>query len=283
MEILSLKTFEKQLNNLTFTDYYMRLKMLATTRFEWEGLPEWMDERWIENFLFDEGECMGFIDDLRGPIVSLCTQNGKVNNYNDPTVLAPAGVDMPTHKTYVVGEECVHIRNNDYSIPTSYFVKLFAYRLSEISRTIDINVKAQKTPLMVLGPEKQKLTLKNTYAKYEGNEPVIYGDRSLDTDTIKVLKTDAPIVFPQLHDQKQNYWNECLTFLGINNANTDKRERLITGEVEANDVHIDLSADCFLKARQRAAEQLNKLWGTNITVKMRKGGLCECEQDIQSI
>ena len=292
MQIMSMRTFEKQLNDLTFTDYYVKLKMLATSRFEWKGLPDFMDERWIEDFLFDEGECMGFIDEYKGPIVSQCVQNGKVNNYNDPTVLCPAGVDMPSHKSFIVGDECVHIKNNDYSIPTSYFIKLFAYRLAEISRTIDINIKAQKTPILVIGPEKQKLTLKQVYSKYEGNEPVIFGDKSLDTDSIRVLNTDAPIVFPQLHDQKQNVWNECLTFLGINNANTDKRERLIVGEVEANDVHIDLSAECFLKARQKAAEQLNKLWGTNITVEMRidsmsdiavedEGGDEACMQDTQ--
>lgn len=269
MEILSTKSFTKQLNDITFTDYYYKLKMLATSRFEWVGLPDWIDEKWIEDFLFDFGDCMYFEDGKLGQMVSQCTINGKVNHYNEPTILSPCGVDIPTHKSLRVGDECVYIRNNDYSIPTSFFVKLFAYRLSEVSRTIDVNVNAQKTPVLVVGSEKQKLTLKNVYSQWNGNEPVIFGEKSLDTTELKVLKTDAPIVFPQLQEQKQNIWNECLTFLGINNANTDKRERLITDEVEANNTHIDLSAECFLKSRQRAAEQINKLFGTNIEVKMR--------------
>ena len=287
MEILNINSYSKQLNNITFTDYYYKLKMLATAMFKWENLPSWMDEKWIENFLFSDGECMIFEDEDRGLMVTQCVSNGQVNTYNEPTILSPAGVDVPSHKKFIVGVECVHIKNNDFAIPTSFFVKQFAYRLAEISRTIDVNVKAQKTPVLVLTTDKQKLTMKNVYNKLDENAPVIFGDKNGDIEQIKVLKTDAPIVFPQLQTQKQNVWNECLTFLGINNANTDKRERLITGEVEANDVHIDLSADCFLKARQRAAEQLNGLFGTNIKVSIREtmekeDGL-ECMQDIQSI
>lgn len=286
MEILNIKNYSKQLNNITFTDYYYKLKMLATAMFEWEGLPSWMDEKWIENFLFNEGECMIFEDEDRGLMVTQCCTNGQVNTYNEPTVLSPVGIDVPSHKSFVVGQECVHIKNNDFSIPTSFFIKQFAYRLAEISRTIDVNVKAQKTPVLIVSSEKQKLTMKNVYNQWDENTPVIFGDKNLDTDLIKVLKTDAPVVFPQLQAQKQNVWNECLTFLGINNANTEKRERLITGEVEANDVHIDLSADCFLKARQRAVEQINELFGTNITVKIRekmnKEVDAECMQDIQN-
>jgi hypothetical protein len=287
MEILNIKNYEKQLNNITFTDYYYKLKLLATSVFEWEGLPSWMDEKWIESFLFEEGECMIFEDEERGLMISKCVQNGNVNTYGEPTVLSPAGIDVPSEKSFIVDVDCVHIRNNDFVIPTAFFIKQFAYRLAEISRTIDVNVNAQKTPVLVLGSEKQKLTLKQVYSKWEGNEPVIFGDKSLEgLELIRVLKTDAPVVFPQLQTQKQNVWNECLTFLGINNANTDKKERLITGEVEANDVHIDLSADCFLKARERACEKLNELFGTNISVKIRenmdKEVDAECMQDTQN-
>ena len=169
------------------------------------------------------------------------------------------------------GKDCVIIRNNDEMIPTSFPVQLFAYRLAEISRTIDINVNAQKTPVLVVTSEKQKLTLKNIYSQWNGFEPVIYGDKSLEApELLRVLKTDAPIVFPELQNQKQKIWNECLTFLGINNANTEKRERLITDEVTANNNHIDLSADVLLKSRQKAAEQINKLFGLNISVELRE-------------
>lgn len=280
--ILSMRSFAKQLNDLTFTDYYYRLMLLARSVFKWEGLPNGMDEKWIERFLFRYGKCVFFKDENRGFMVAECNPDGTLNNYEEPVNVRAAGIDVDSSKSLIVNQDCVLIRNNDEMTATSYFVKLFAYRLAEISRTIDININAQKTPVLILGSEKQRLTLKNIYAQWNGFEPVIFGDKNLDTEGMKVLKTDAPTVFPELQTQKQTIWNECLTFLGINNANTDKRERLITHEVLANNDHIDLSAECFLKSRQIAAEQINKLFGTNITVSLRKESERECMQDIQN-
>jgi hypothetical protein len=98
----------------------------------------------------------------------------------------------------------------------------------------------------------------------------IYGDKDLDTSGIDTLKTDAPVVFDKLQHQKHTLWNECMTFLGINNANMDKRERLVDDEVQANNEQIELSAAVMLKSRELAAERINALFGTNISVELRK-------------
>lgn len=278
MEIISMASFAKQINDLTFTDYFYRLMSLSRCVFKWENLPNFIDEKWIEKFLFMDGKCMFFEDDKLGFMVARCNPTNTLNMYDEPTELMPYGINY-IGKERKVGKECVLIRNNDDMIPTSFTLKLFAYRLAEISRTIDINISAQKTPTLILTSEKQRLTMKNVYKQWNGFEPVIFGDNNLDTSNITVLKTDAPIVFPELQVQKQAIWNECLTFLGINNANTEKRERLITNEVEANNLHIDLSADCMLKARQTACEQINRIFGTNISVSMRERGEIECMQN----
>lgn len=280
--LMSMKTYAKRLNDITFTDYYQRLRLLAMSVFKWENLPNNMDERWIERFLFREGKCVFYEDEKRGLMVAECNPDGNLNNYEDPTCVSPCGIDIE-HRTLTPGGDCVLIRNNDDMIPTRHALKLFAYRLAETSRTIDINVNAQKTPVLILTSEKGKLTVKNIYAQWSGNEPVITGDKNIDPDLFKVLKTDAPIVFPDLQVYKHELWNECLTFLGINNANTEKRERLITDEVTANNEHIDLSADCFLKARERAADEINRIFKTNITVRMRKEEELKCMQHTQNI
>ena len=277
--ILSMKSFAKQLNDLTFTDYYNRLELLAKSVFKWENLPNGMNERWIEDFLFDQGRCVFYNDEKRGLMVAECSHDGELNNYKDPTEVRPTGIDVNC-KPLKVGKECVLIRNNDKMLNTRQTLMLFAYRLAEISRTIDVNITAQKTPVLVATTEKQRLSLKNIYIQWNGNEPVIYGDKNFDPDSLKVLKTDAPVVFPDLQQQKLAIWNEALTFLGINNANTEKRERLITEEVSANNEHIDLSADCFLKAREKAVEEINKLFECNITVRKRKEGEEICTPDI---
>ena len=282
MDIISMKSFAKQLNNLTFTDYFYRLMFLARSVFKWENLPNGIDEKWIEKFLFSEGKCVFYENSERGLMIAQCIDDGNLNNYGEPVSVSPYGIDIVS-ESLTPGENCVLIRNNDDMIPTSFPLKLFAYRLAEISRTIDINIRAQKTPKLLVGSNKQLLTLKNIYEKWEGFEPVIYIDKDLNTDlAVKVLDTGAPIVFPELQKQKIEIWNECLTFLGINNANTEKRERLISDEVEANNAHIDLSAQCMLKAREKACEQINEIFKTNISVSLRREEELECIPDSQN-
>lgn len=268
--VLSAKSIASRLNNLTYTDYYYRLSLLAKSVFKWENLPNGIDEKWIEKYLFNEGKCMFFKDPEKGLMVAKCTIGGNLNYYDEPTSLIPVATNYGEAKSYVNNEECILIRNNDDMIPTRPTIELFALRLTEISRTIDVNINAQKTPVLIRCSDKARLTLKNVYSQWNGNEPVIYGDKNLDTEGFDVLKTDSPIVFDKLQIQKHSIWNECMTFLGINNANMDKRERLVDDEVMANNEQIELSAEVMLKSRQLACELINKMFGTNISVSLRK-------------
>lgn len=270
-EILSYKNMSKMLNDLTFTDYYRRLSLLARVIFKWDNLPNNINEKWIEKFLYHEGSCMFFKHDTLGFMVAKCTDFGGLNPYDEPVELIPVATNTSVEigGSYVIGENCVLIRNNDDMIPTSTTMKLYAYKLTQIDRTIDVNIKAQKTPILIKCTEKQRLTLQNVYRQYDENMPVIFGSKDLDMSEIGVLNTSAPIVFDKLEIQKHNIWNECMSFLGINNANQDKRERLVDDEVEANNEQVQMFAHIMLKSRQRACEEINKLFGTEITVCFR--------------
>lgn len=269
-EILSYKSYEKTLNDRVFDDYYKRLMLIARSVFKWEGLEELgIDEKWIERYLFSEGQCMFFKDPEFGLMVTKLTSSGDLNHYDEPTYVRPVATRYMKAKNYKVGKECVIIRNNDICRPTASTILLYAMKLTNIDRTIDVNVHAQKTPLIIRCPQGQKMTLKQVITKRDDNEFVIYGDKGLDVESIEVLKTDAPIVFDKLELQKHMVWNECLTFLGINNSNQDKRERLVTNEVEANNEMIEVSFNMMLKAREKACEEINKLFGTKISVKKR--------------
>ena len=268
-DVISMKTIAKELNDRTFTDYYYRLMLIARSVFKWSNLPNYIDEKWIERYLFTEGRCIFFNDKIKGLMIAKCTDSGELNTYDEPTLLTPFGTNYDG-KALVNGKECILIRNNDSCIPTAPTIQLFALRLAEISRTIDININNQKTPVMILCSEKQKQSMKHLFNHVTGNEPVIYGDKNLDIDSVKALKMDAPIVFDKLQIQKHTIWNECMTFLGINNANMDKRERLVDDEVQANNEQIEASVNVMLKSRENACKQINELFGTNIKVELRK-------------
>lgn len=267
-DVMYVRDYAKRMNDLTFTDYYYRLMLIARSVFKWNNLPNGIDERWIERYLFLDGACMFFQDDDLGFMVAKVSSAGNLNAYDEPVTIRPIATNY-TGRDYTTNEDAFIIRNNDLMIPTRPTVELYAMRLADISRTIDVNVHAQKTPTLILCTDKQKMTLKNVYKQWSGNEPVIFGDKQLDIEGVKVLKTDAPVVFPQLQIQKHAYWNECMTFLGIDNANMDKRERLVDDEVNANNEQIEISCQTMLKARERACEQINKAFGLNISVEKR--------------
>lgn len=278
MEVLKMDTVSKKLNDLTFTDYYYRLNLIARSVFKWNGLPNCINEKWIERYLFYEGCCLFFEDKTRGFMVCKTTPSGRLNYYDEPTKLTPYGTDY-MGKPLDNDKDCVLIQNNDLLLPTHPTIQLYAYRLADISRTIDINISAQKTPYIMTTNDKTKLSSKVLFKQIAGNEIVVYADKALDLDSIKILKTDAPVVFPELQVQKHSIWNECMTFLGVNNANMDKRERLVANEVQANNEQIQISADVMLKARQRACDMINELFGLNVSVELRNDLQTEIPND----
>lgn len=268
-DMLDMKSVASKLNNRTYTDYFYRLMLLSRSLFEWHNLPNGIDEKWIEQYLFYEGRCMFFKDNDKGLMVSKCTDSGQLNYYDEPTRLRPVATNYSHDKDYINNINCVLIRNNDIMMPTCPTIELYALRLAEISRTIDINVNAQKTPVLIKCSNKQLLSLKTMYKQWNGYEPVIFGDKGLDNESMAVLKTDSPVVFDKLQIQKSHIWNEAMTFLGINNANMDKRERLVDDEVQANNEQVEQCGELMLKARKQACKQINEMFGLNIDVTMR--------------
>ena len=268
-DIINMKSFAKQLNDWTFTDYYYRLMLIARSRFKWNNLPNFINEKWIERFLFNYGSCLFYEDKTKGFMVAKATPSNALNPYDEYTMFTPFGTNYMGEplENY---EECILIQNNDVLLPTSKTVQLYAYRLAEITRTIDVNVSAQKTPVVVLCNDKQKLTFKKVFQNVSDNEIAVFGDKNLDIDAIKALRIDAPVVFDKLEIEKHNIWNECMTFLGFNNANQDKRERLVADEVSSNNEQVGASANVMLKSRQYACERINELFGLNISVELRE-------------
>lgn len=268
---LSYKSMAKTLNDRVLGDYFYRLMLISRALFKWDNLPNGIDENWIERYLFSEGKCLFYKDPTIGYMVAKMGESGPLNYYDEPTAVTPYATNyLYNGKQLENNVNCVIIRNNDIMIPTSPTIQLYAYKLTNIDRTIDVNIIAQKTPTIVKCSDKQKLSLKNAINQRNDNEPVIYADKNLDMSSIEVLDLKPPKVFTDLQLQKHAVWNECMTFLGVNNANQDKRERLVSDEVSANNEQVKASEDVMLKARKKACELINKMFNLDITVRRRK-------------
>ena len=256
-------------NNATYIDYLNRLRLLATSLFPWENLEEvagFGASRFLEQSLFDNGRACFVKDDELGFMVLKVNPSDKLNIYNLPTRVMAWSIGYEKNYDF---DDVVYIMNNELQLPTSQTINLIAYRLYETERTIDTNLIAQKTPILIEGDTKTILTLKNVYMQYSGNTPFIFGNKQFDiSNKLNVLKTDAPYLIDKLTIHKHELWNEALTYLGIDNANTDKKERLITDEVESNNDLINFYLNCFYKTRKQACELINEKFLKDSDVKI---------------
>lgn len=271
-------------NDATYYDYLHRMKKIAVSMFEWVNLPESMDARFLEECLYYFGEAALLYDEKYGFINTKCCSNGDLNIYGLPTKLncyAYSNV-FNTDRTLYTGlksdteekdtKQCVLVLNSldRYSSirPLSTTIEGFAYRLYEAQRTCDINIKSQRFPVLLLGTDKQKLMLENLYNQYNGNQPVIYGDKDqISNDMFKVIDTKSPYVVDKITEYKKEIWNEFLSYIGVNNVEVNKKERLISGEASSNNEYINYNLESYLEPRKHACKQFNDLFGLTGTDK----------------
>lgn len=267
------------MNSETYFNYLDRFKKVALSIFEWVNLPKSMNARFLELSLYYDGIATLFKDEEYGFINTRCTNNGYINIYGLPTKLHCYSYDLHRDKILYTGlredienlqnTNAILVENNWDNVPTEPTLALFAQRLALAERASDTNVEAQRTPVMILVGENQRLTMENLYGQYRGNRPFIFGDKQQmqDMDSIKAINTNAPVVFDKLQNYKKEIWNEALTFLGINNVMIEKAERLITDEANSNNELINLNLQASLAPRKEACKEFNELFGLTGTDK----------------
>ena len=256
------------LNNATYRQYYNRLVELAISMFDWQGLPDTVDPRFLELTLFTDGQAVFFEDEVMGYLALQNILGGQLDVYRIPVdrrAYAVNGYQKP-----LTNKDSVIIYNNYLHTNSMLDVAMFAKRLYNLDRAIDVNANAQKTPILIKCDETQRLTMLNMYKQYDGNQPVIFGDKNLNANGLQVLQTGAPFVADQLYQLKTQIWNEALTYLGISNVNYQKKERLITDEVIRNQGGTVASRYSRLQARREACDKINKMFGLNIWCDYRE-------------
>lgn len=268
------------LNSSTYFDYLERMKKIALSIFEWKGLPDTMNARYLEMCLYYKGQAALLKDQNYGFINTQAADSGYINIYGLPTLINCYSYSYNSQRNLYVpdsddneDDSCILVMNTFERVPTCSMIELFAKRLADCQRSADINVAATRTPVLILTDKNQELTLRNMYAQYEGNAPVIYGDRNqLTPDAIRTVNTEAKFIGRELMDYKREIWNEMLTALGVSNL-SEKRERLISDEADSNNELVNLNLQSFLIPRQKAAEEFNKLFGLTgdkaISVRVR--------------
>lgn len=256
--------------------YLDRLTELAISMFEWKNLPSTCDERFLELTLFSNGasimffdEDMDMIENVAGSYLTLPVMlNGNWNVYNVP--IKRRAYATNGYQKELTDKDSVVIYNNMLRTNSVRVCQTYAKRLYNLDRIVDVNANAQKTPVLIIADEQQRLTMLNVYKEFDGNSPVIFGDKNLDLKLIQALHTDAPYVADKIQSLKVELWNEVLTYLGISNISFQKKERMISDEVLRNQGGTIASRYSRLNTRRKAADEINNMFGLDIEVNYRE-------------
>lgn len=255
------------LNDLTFRTLFDKFKLIAMNEWVWEGLPDGIQPRHIERLLFSHGHGCFFRDPQMSHMVLEDAPGGNVNVYGDPLWYCVHGFNY--HRE-IAADKCVIIRNNLLGLSTHDFLMHYVNKLAEAERTMDVNVKACKTPIVFACDDKDVLSFKRLFQQVDGNVPAIFADKSLNLDAIAAFQTGVKFLGNELMDYKRSVESDLLTFLGQNNSPVDKKERLITDEAESNNQLIASFAELQLEAREKACKEINEMFGLSVSVKRRE-------------
>lgn len=256
-------------NDATLWHYYSRIMEIAVTRFEWNNLPASVDARYLEMALFYDGHAVFFEDEVMGPLALRCAAGGVLDVYGVPQTRVVNAFNG--YYRELDDSNSVMVYNDFLRNGTMEKCLFFARKMAEVARTMDVNIRAQKTPVLIKGTQTQVAALKRMYRDYDGNQPALFVDaaQGMDVDTFGVCSTGAPYVADKCQELLTQYWNEALTMLGVANVGFEKRERLLSDEVNRSLGGAIMSRYSPLAMRQQAAERINEKFGLNVGVEFR--------------
>ena len=265
--------------------YRRILSELCMNRFEWVNLPKEVDQRFLELNLTYRALAVFYKDADTDKYVTAQGSGAGHSNFMDHpvsfTVIGPgAGAGKSASLRAVPGRdgdgvqlpaECVPIWANYLRCPDLDVINLYAHKLAKFDRSIEITSDNMRKTKIVRAPENQRTSYVNVLRQIEEGQPTIFGSDTLDMSVVEVLDLSVdPLTLPNLMIARSKLWNECMGLLGINNANQDKKERLVAAEVGANDEQVQATRNIALNARQHACEQIKELFGLDITVDFKQ-------------
>lgn len=265
------------INNVdSFIKYRDELMTLGMSMIAWDFSKidkekrKFLSQRQVEYYEYMRGATVFFYDDALESYLCLPAILSGPFDIDDMPIRRMAYAPKSQYRKELDPDNSVIIYNNYLRKPSFGTVEHYASRLADLENAIDVNCKAQKTPVLILCSENERLTMVNIYEQYEGNYPVIFGEKDINPKGVRSINTGAPFVADKMYQIKMQIWNEALTHLGISNVSYQKKERLVSDEVIRNMGGTIASRYNRLEVRREAADKIKDMFGIEISVDYRE-------------
>lgn len=262
------------LNNSSYFYYRRQLFLKIYSLFDFDNYPDYWDIDYFKNVLFSDG-FIGVVDYNGGPWALKCGFSG-INPYNNPTEIMIANPVLGNfNRTIGKDGELIYFNRVDgMYIGLEPLVKRYALLLSQCDGSINATLMNSRVRHVFEGTNDAEVqTYKKMYDEVSQGRPAVFlkkGKTDLKESNFNFLNVKNTYIGNDIMLTKRTIMNEFLTEIGINNRNTDKRERLTTDEVAVNDSETAANVILWLDTMRRQLDKVNKLFNTNITIELNK-------------
>lgn len=268
-EYFSIRPKDVDPNSTTYYYYMDMLFRKAMSIYIIEGMPENWDYDYFMSVLLSQG-VICVTDTALGVIPLRCGLSG-INVYNHPTTAIIANPVLG-NLDRIIDEDCTIIKmSHTYRSDIMPICDRYATLLAQCDSSISVNLQNSKVTFIALASSKQVAqSMRAMYDKISAGEPAVFvkGDQ-INGDNILYNHVKENFIASDVQILKRKLMSEFLTEIGVNNTNTDKRERLTDDEVQANNGEVQLNAGYWFDNIKEGIEQTNKMFGLNLSVKLK--------------
>lgn len=255
-------------NDITFQSILDTLCEYALSVFEWKNLPDTIDPRFLEKTLLYQGQALIFEDPIMGPMVTRVAQAGQWDIYDIP-ITRQAYCSNGYSNTLTKDNSVLIWNNQTHSNHMFPRLQVYATRLTDLERSIDLNVMGQKTPWILPVNDDNRLTVDNIMTQVMENVRVIRVNDKFNADAITPQSVLVPYLADKLDDHSERLWGEAMRYIGIN-YHVDKAERMLVNEQQSSQSSVTAQQWSRLEPRKKACEEMNKMFGWNVDVCVRE-------------
>ena len=266
----------KKNTNYDWESYYLvELSRLARTKYRWEQLPDSLSQYAIEEALLSNS-AVGFYrpQSLNTPLMVTGTPSD--NNINgEPTCLTlvknDAKLQVLPDRIHSIDDDAVICIDNIWGVSDWYYITFYAHKLANVRNKIEANMKTIITPLLASGNARSISAVKQQIQRALDGTPVLIEDKSKVPNGSPLLQSynlHQEYYVDKFKQYLDSLMHEILNHLGVNTVDVEKQERLVTGEVDANNDRTQKMLDEGLYYRRKAVKEMNQKFGLNISVKM---------------
>ena len=274
------------LNNTSYFYYRNQLYLKIFSLFTFENLPDTWDIDYLRDNLFRNG-IMACVEKDGVNYCLTCGYSG-INVYNKPTKVMISNTVLGTFER-TIHEDCelLYINYlNGHFLSCDRLVNRYALLLAQCDGSLNVNLINSRVAHVFIGESDAQIkSYKKMYDEISNGKPCAFIKNSkngtpLDNSKLDVLNVKNTYVANDILVTKRTIMNEFLTEIGINNANTNKKERLVTDEVNVNDEETNALLMLWKDTMSQCFDRINKMFNSSIKVKINENVIKRLKEEV---